>query len=152
MDARLPANSNLGFYRKSAKELKRALSQRDPGAAARFAAQHPRFRGQSPADVFAAAVSLSDALLVIAREQGFASWSEFKKKVEAAAHSPELSPSDRLLIAVRANDLPAARELCARHPGLAAVPDSKGVLPLVEAADRGLVDTRPVTARRWRGP
>src|SRR4029453_2531986 len=133
MDARLPLNSNLGFYRKSAKELKRALSERNPSAAARFAAQHPRFRGQSSADVVAAGVSLSDALLVIAREQGSASWSEFKKRVEAAAHRPELSPSDRLLIAVRANDLPAARELCARHPGLAALPDSKGVIPLVEA-------------------
>ena len=129
MDARLPLNSNLGFYRKSAKELRRALSERNPSAAARFAAHHPKYRGRTAADVFAAAVALSDAQLVIAREQGSASWGEFKKRVEAAAHSPELSPSDRLLMAVRANDLPAARELCARHPGLAALPDSKGVLP-----------------------
>src|SRR5262245_26603758 len=137
MDARQPLNSNLGFYRKSAKELKRALAQRDSAAAARFLAQHPKFRGQSAEQLFVAAPSLADAQLVIAREQGFASWGEFKRSVEAASHQPELDPTEQLLSAIRAGDVAAARELCRLHPGLAARPDPKGALPLVEAADRG---------------
>jgi len=52
----------------------------------------------------------------------------------------ELAPSDRLMTAVRAGDAPTVRDLCVRHPGLAAAPDSKGNWPLVEAADRGLLE------------
>ncbi|HEY4159215.1 MAG TPA: hypothetical protein VGM29_14000, partial [Polyangiaceae bacterium] len=73
MDARQPISPNLGFYRKLAKELKRALAERDSAAAARFAKSHSKFRDRSAADVFAAKVSLADAQLVIAREHGCSS-------------------------------------------------------------------------------
>ena len=140
MDARLPLNPNLGFYRKSAKELKRAIAARDAGAVARLIAGHPRYKGESPASAAAGDVSLKDAQLVIAREHGFTTWAEFKVAVEKAAASPQPTPADRLMAAIKAGDRDAARELLASAPGLASTPDSAGTLPLVEACDRGLLE------------
>jgi ankyrin repeat protein len=144
MDARLPLHPNLGFYRKTAKDLKRAVSQRDEKAAARFVTHHPKFRTNAPSDVFDESIALSDALLVIAREHGFSSWAEFRTGVERAAATSEPAPSDRLLAAVRAGDQQTVRQLIAQYPGVAASRDSKGALPLVEAADRGLIDIATV--------
>jgi hypothetical protein len=56
---------DLRQLRTQAKELRRALARRDPAALARLTAQHP-----APADP----PTLRDAQLVIAREQGHASW------------------------------------------------------------------------------
>lgn len=131
MDARLPLNPNLGFYRKQAKELKRSLAVGDPAATARLAAHHPK---RVPSDA-----SLGDAQLVIAREHGFASWAEFKRAVENAARVPQASAADRLMAAIRSDELDAARRLLAADRALANQPDSKGVLPLVEACDRGVL-------------
>lgn len=60
--------------------------------------------------------------------------------------APEPAPSaaDRLLLAVRAADVASVRQLCERHPGLAAQPSSNGRLPLAEAADRALLDVARV--------
>jgi ankyrin repeat protein len=57
---------------------------------------------------------------------------------------PAPSPADRLLLAVRAADVAAVRELCTAHPGLAAQPSSGGRLPLAEAADRALLEVARV--------
>jgi ankyrin repeat protein len=140
MDARLPLNPNLGFYRKSAKELKRAIAARDAGALARLVAGHPRYQGESPARAAEGGVSLKDAQLVIAREHGFATWAEFKTAVEKAAASPQPKPADRLLAAIKAGDGEAVRELLASAPALAVARDSEGLSPLVEACDRGLME------------
>ncbi len=64
--------------------------------------------------------------------------------VDGSAQDPALSPADRLLLAVRAADVAAVRSLCERHPGLAAQPSSGGRLPLVEAADRALLEVARV--------
>jgi ankyrin repeat protein len=124
MGARLPLHPNLGFYRKSAKDLKRAVAAGDKAALERLARSHPR-----AGDV--AAVTLKDAQLVIARELGFATWAALKAAVEEAARTPAVSPAERLLAAVKAGDEPALRELLASHPDLPLGP------PLVEACDRG---------------
>jgi ankyrin repeat protein len=128
---------NLGFYRKQAKELKRALAQRDAAVAARFVKHHPKFAAASVEALLGAHVSLGDAQHVIAREHGFASWSAFKNAVERMQMEPQQSGADRLLTAVRAGDVEAVRALCAASPELARTRDSRGVLALVEACDRG---------------
>lgn len=146
MDAGLPPDADLGnalrlalrSYKKRAKELKRALAGGDERARARLVAHHPKFRRRGASA--AKEVSLADAQLVIAREHGRASWKELRQAVASGEQHAEASPSDQLLAAVRGGKLDVVRELCARHSGLAALPDSKGVLPLVEAADRGLRD------------
>jgi len=137
VDDQLPKNPNLGFYRKQAKDLKRALATGDASAAERVAKSHPKFRGRSAAELETAQVSLGDMQLVVAREHGYATWAEFKTAVETAALAPQLPPVERLLAAMRAGDSAAARELVAADRALANTRDSKGVLPLVEASDRG---------------
>ena len=140
MDARLPLNPNLGFYRKSAKELKRAIAAGDAAALTRLVAIHPRYRGQLPASVPVRDVSLKDAQQVIAREHGYAGWTEFKAAVEEAAALPQPTPSDRLMAAIAAGDRETARALLATDRGLASKPAGRGVHPLVEACDRGRVE------------
>src|SRR5262245_18567755 len=129
MDARLPSNPNLGFYRRLAKDLKHALVADDPKAKARLAQHHPRFRGRS--------VSLGDAQLVIAREHGYSAGSELRRAVESAATTPGASPIDELISAIPVGDLDRVRRSLAVDRPLARQSDSKGTLPLVEACDRG---------------
>jgi ankyrin repeat protein len=140
MDARLPLNPNLGFYRKSAKELKRAVAAQDEGAVARLVRSHPRYRGRQVVDLQGADVSLGDAQLVIAREHGFSTWAEFKAAIEKAAANPESSASDRLVAAIKGADHNTVRDLLTQDRSLAAASDSQGVLPLVEACERGFLE------------
>jgi ankyrin repeat protein len=123
MDSRLPLGPNLGFYRKGAKELKRALAAGDPAALARLNAQVPRAKG----------ASLKVAQTIVAREHGFATWSAFKAAVEAAAASGQPTPAASLMTAIKGGDAEAVQALLAGAPALA----SRAAL--VEACDRGLV-------------
>jgi ankyrin repeat protein len=140
MDARLPLNPNLGFYRKTAKELKRAIAAGDAAALARLIASHPRYQGQQAKSVEAGKVSLKDTQLVIARGHGLATWAEFKAAVEKAAATPQPTPAERLLAAIQAGDGDAARALVASDPALVSRPTPDGSIPFIEACDRGRVD------------
>lgn len=137
MDHRLPQNPDLGFYRKLAKELKRALAAGDAEAAERVQKFHPKHRAARLAELSSLPLTLGDMQLVLAREHGYATWAELKVAVETAALAPRLPARDRLLAAVRAGDIAAARELLEADRALANTADAKGVLPLVEASDRG---------------
>jgi hypothetical protein len=74
----LPARPSLEQLRKQAKDLMRALRGGDRAAAERFHAVVPH-RADS------AAASLADAQFVVAREYGFANWSDLARYVEAAS-------------------------------------------------------------------
>ncbi len=87
---RLPPNPSLDHLKHQAKDLLKAHSDRDPGAAQRFREFHPRFLNKADADIFTALLKLSDAQLAIARERGFPSWSRLKSHIEM----PE--PSDQI--------------------------------------------------------
>jgi ankyrin repeat protein len=137
VDRRLPQDSNLGFYRKRAKELKRAFAAGDANAAARVEKFHPKFRAERRAELKKTDVSLGDMQLVVAREHGYPTWAEFKKAVETLALTPRLPAPDRMLAAVRAGDVASVHELLASDRALSNAADSKGVLPLIEASDRG---------------
>lgn len=86
----LPPNPSLDHLKHQAKDLLKAHPGRDPGAAQRLRAFHPRFLNTAGADIFTAAPKLSDAQLAIARESGFLSWSRLKSHIEM----PE--PSDQI--------------------------------------------------------
>lgn len=136
MDRRLRVDPDLGWHRKRAKQLKRALAAGDASAARRFARSHPRFAGMAVADVLGADVSLADAQRVIAREHGLASWAELKAAVERLRG---VGPSDahRLVHAIGCGDEHAVRELLARDRALASSADASGRTPLVAACERG---------------
>lgn len=129
---RLPLHPNLGYYRKRAKELKRALAAGDAAAARKLAQHHPR--PPTPAQA-----TLGDAQLVLAREHGFATWAEFKTAVETT-EGPPPTPADLLCGAIRVGDPDLVAEMLAAHPGVAATQDGAGRWPLVEACDRGRLE------------
>lgn len=75
MKKSLPAQPSLVQLKHQAKDLLKAWRAGDGDAAARFREHHPQAIGR-------AAMALSDAQLVIAREYGFASWPKLKQHVE----------------------------------------------------------------------
>jgi ankyrin repeat protein len=80
-----PRTIDLDQLRKRAKELRRAHRDGAHDAAARIAAQLPRARGHALADVLAGPFALSEAQLVVARENGYESWPRLVHAVEAVA-------------------------------------------------------------------
>jgi hypothetical protein len=83
----LPSNPNLEHLKYQARDLMKAHTLRDRGAAQRIREFHPRCRELSDAAIFERKLSLNDAQLTIARERGFKSWPRLKAYVE----SPELA-------------------------------------------------------------
>ena len=79
---RLPSNPNLDHLKYQAKDLLKEHTARTPGAAQRVREFHPRYGRATDAEIFSAALKLSDAQLTIARESGFASWARLKTHIE----------------------------------------------------------------------
>jgi ankyrin repeat protein len=78
-DRTLPDHPNLEQYKKQAKELRRSVLAGTPVAIELIRQHHPRL-GQAGLDSLRA-LSLADAQLVLAREHGYESWSEFAKHI-----------------------------------------------------------------------
>lgn len=125
----LPPHPDLDQYRKQARELLHLLQSRDTQAELRFRANHPR------ADELARSVKLADALLVIAREHGYASWPKFKAAVEALTLDRQDRAEAFVTAAIR-NKLPDARALLARDPSL----PSENIVTAAVYGDRETVE------------
>ncbi len=78
----LPSNPNLDHLKAQAKDLLKARASREPQAAQRIREFHPRFQQCTDTTIFDSRFLLSDALLTIARERGFASWARLKRHIE----------------------------------------------------------------------
>jgi len=88
---RLPSNPNLDHLKYQAKDLLKAHAGQNPGLAQRIREFHPRFHKATDAEIFDAALSLSDAQLTIAREYGFPSWTRLKRHLEKPTLSDRLN-------------------------------------------------------------
>jgi ankyrin repeat protein len=127
--ASLPQDPDLDQLRNQARELQRAVRRGEPAAVARVSRWHP---DPPPAGRF----PLTAAQLVLARQNGFASWARMRRYVQvvtARAWTPgqrppgDESPADRFLRLAcltysrdQSADRAAAAELLAGRPGLAA--------------------------------
>ncbi|MDP0499842.1 MAG: ankyrin repeat domain-containing protein [Verrucomicrobiota bacterium JB022] len=110
MSIPIPSRPNLEFDRKQAKRLLKALRSAEPEAQARFLAHHPRGVPPEP--------KLADALLVIAREYGFASWPRWCHFAETR----NLTREQQAAIALQAlcsNNVRDGRTLLEAEPDLA---------------------------------
>lgn len=83
MTRTLPANPSLEQLKNQAKSLLKAFRAGDEDARQRFATQFPQHAQSSAQDNRVRRFLLADALLVLAREYGFASWPKLKAHVEA---------------------------------------------------------------------
>jgi ankyrin repeat protein len=104
-------------YQRLADGLLTALQSGEEDAAWRFKWVHPRFRGQSVADVKAATLGLDDARLVIARDYGFEGWPELEGYTAAVQYGP-VRRFETAVEAVVAGDLETLRSLLREHPML----------------------------------
>jgi len=81
----LPFRAPLQEYEKQAHALFEGLISGDESAQWRFKWLHPHFRGKPVSEVKSAALSLTDAKLVIAHEYSFESWPDLAAFTEAIA-------------------------------------------------------------------
>ena len=85
----LPDRPHLDVPKREARELLDDWRKGDADALERIRHRHPRFREADDTTIATATFQLSDAQLVIAREYGFAHWTELKQRIEtnASAHA-----------------------------------------------------------------
>ena len=82
----LPLRPSLEHLQKQAKALLRAVNSGDRDAAAQFRTSRPALAKASDAEIATAKLSLRDAQAAIAREYGFETWSDLKKRVTELSH------------------------------------------------------------------
>ncbi len=149
---RLPDNPDLEHLRNQAKTLQRGVRDGDAQALALVREFHPR-----PPQAFARA----DALLVVARSYGFASWPALRATLDVIdrfTRSPHREPDDFLVLAclTYSTDDPArwarARRMLAERPELA----QQSIFTAAAVGDvavvRRLADADPGLVHRQGGP
>ena len=132
----LPDRPHLDVPRREARDLLDLWRKRDPDALERIRRRHPRFVQADDSAIAAAAFRLSDAQLVVAREYGFAHWTELKQRIQANSLAHALDA------AIRANDRDAAVRLVQTRPQLLHVPVVSGNWgpPMSHAANMGRLE------------
>ena len=125
---RFPSKPDLNHLKYQAKDLRKGHAAHDPGVAQRIREFNPRFSGAPDAEIFAAALPLSDAQFTIAREYGFKSWERLKAHVEspelarrlALPHHERIEDAEfrRAVDLLDAGDAAGLREHLKRHPKL----------------------------------
>lgn len=129
----LPERPHLDVPRRQARELLDQWRQGDPGALERIRRRHPKFAHHEDPALAVAPFRLNDAQLVIAREYGFAHWTELKRRIDAN------SPARALAAAIHANDREAVVRLIGNRPELLHLPFVSGNWgpPMSHAANLG---------------
>jgi hypothetical protein len=132
-----PVSSALEYRRKQAKALLRAYAAGDPAALSRFREHHPRILS-SPA-------RLADAQLVIARDEGFASWPKLVKHLSAL--DPVAAVWQAAKRAVIAGDVPALDRLIREHEAQFREQHPPPYHPVGGAPDYSGLDPRTIVRR-----
>ena len=123
----LPSRTNLDHLKKQAKELLRLYRDGDATSISRFIDNLPAATHRTRDDVIALGLRLHDAQSCIAREYGFASWTELRLYVESRAVQREQQDLIRHWLGLAYGDVvgnyDAARprvaaQLLRDHPGL----------------------------------
>jgi hypothetical protein len=132
----LPDRPHLDVPKREARELLGEWRNGDRDALERIRHRHPRFEAADDSVIATGPFRLSDAQLVIAREYGFAHWTELKQRIEtnAVAHA--------LLVAIRADDRAAAVQIVQSEPRLLHLPLWSGNWgpPMSHAANLGRLE------------
>ena len=86
----LPERPHLDVPKREARELLGDWRKGDAAARERVRHRHPRFAAAGDSAIATVPFRLSDAQLVIAREYGFAHWTELKQRIETNARAHDL--------------------------------------------------------------
>lgn len=124
---RLPSRPSIGHLKHQARDLLNDHRAGELHACQRIREFHPRFTGTADAPIRAAALTLSDAQLAIAREHGFSSWARLRTHVAKSDRSAlDLPLHERIedpvfrqaVDLVDDGDLGGLRDHLLHHPGL----------------------------------
>lgn len=131
----LPAQPHIDVPKQQARELLQQCKAKIAEALERVRNQHPKLRNADD-DTIATSLKLSGAQLVIAREYGFASWTQLKQRIDGNTIAQLI---DR---AIRSNDTKAVTQLLTAFPHLLHVPVRSGNWgpPMSHAANMDLLD------------
>jgi ankyrin repeat protein len=132
----LPDEPHLDVPRREARELLDLCRNGEPEALDRILNRHPKFKRVTDAAAIAAALKLSDAQLVIAREYGFATWTALKQRIAAR------SAAGGLQVAIRAGDRNAVVAILRANPEMLHLPVRSGNWgpPMSHAANLGRLE------------
>ena len=133
----LPERPHLDVPKREARELLEQWRDGDPTARERVFHRHPKL--QKLTDEAAAAateIKLTDAQLVVAREYGFSSWPELKRRIESNAEAVALQR------AIRADDRETVVRILRTNSALLHVPLRSGNWgpPMSHAANLGRLE------------
>src|SRR5438105_758992 len=78
----LPSRPHLDVPKREARALLKDFRAGKTEALERIARRHPRFKEADQSTISKAKFLLNDAQLVIAREYGFANWTELKERID----------------------------------------------------------------------
>ena len=116
MSAQPSPNLNLTQLRLQARELLRAHRDGESDALERIEQHHPRLSGSTAEKIVGHPLVLADAQLVIARENGFPSWTKLKQHTEATRK--ELTPFDQAVQSIIHRNAVTLRHLLSQEPEL----------------------------------
>lgn len=130
-----PAQPHLDVPKKQARELLTQTRGSLVDALDRIRRRHPKFHSEDDHTI-STRLKLSDAQLVIAREYGFSSWVQLKKRIT------DNTAAQLIDNAIRANDAAAVTQLLTAYPNLMDVPVVSGNWgpPMSHAANLGRLD------------
>lgn len=114
----LPAKPDIEQYKKKTKDLVKDWKSGDESARQRVRKYHPRFAGPVETVQRGARFLLSDAQLVIAREQGFESWPKLIDSIKSANRESKDSIWKAAEKAVIEGDAATLDRLLDEHSGL----------------------------------
>jgi hypothetical protein len=132
----LPRQPHLDVPKRQARELLKQWRAADLEALDRIRRHHPKFDAADNSAVRAATFRLSDAQLVIAREYGFAHWTQLKERIHANTLAGILQT------AIRADDRDTVVRVLRENPKLLHVPIWSGNWgpPMSHAANLGRLE------------
>ena len=131
----LPAQPHLDVPKQQSRELLRQCKAKLKEALDRVRRQHPKFYAADDAFI-SDHMKLSHAQLVVAREYGFASWTQLKERITGNTVAELIDK------AIRSNDAAAVTKLLTAYPNLLHVPVRSGNWgpPMSHAANMDLLD------------
>lgn len=132
----LPERPHLDVPKQEARELLESWQKKDRDALDRIRTRHPKFKGVSDDAIAAAAIKLSDAQLVVAREYGSPNWADLKNRI---AFHPS---AQALLAAIQAGDREQVISILKQTPELLHLPvrSANWGPPMSHAANLGHLD------------
>jgi hypothetical protein len=132
----LPDAPRLDSPEREARELHDEWRRGSVDALERIASRHPGYRDAGLSGIASAPIRLDDAQLVVAREYGFASWTQMAERIE----TNELALA--LMAAIRAGDREASVRIVHSEPRLLHLPLWSGNWgpPMSHAANLGRLE------------